>query len=314
MANSGESEGIIATREHAGRTCPYCRFPLKQDGELVVCGHCRAAHHADCWSDNRGCAVMGCLGGPAANTSTEQPTMAMPPPLAYTGQASAGPGLVPPGMPPPQWPPSPGRSGWSSNKGLAAAVAVLALAVGGVGVAIALTNQSTPANAASATGNTGNAGSASSNTGNTGNTGSTSSNTGNTGNTGSTSSNTGNTGNTGSTSSNTGNTGSTGLPNHCSRGVDATQSISCGLASNVFYEYYTATQAGGTATTLSAWSSATKKYYDVSCSPGAAVVTCTISGATDPNAEVDLTQSALSAYSPQQASTYTANADVGPNG
>jgi hypothetical protein len=213
------------------------------------------------------------------------------------------------------WPHTPLLAPRPRSAGGYAAGVVVALAIFAGAVALAVGQSNTNTGEAFAnTGSTGTGTSGNTGTGSTGNTGSNTGNTGNTGGTGTgnTGSNTGSTGNTGNTG--TGNTGKTGLPNHCSRGVDATQSISCGLASNVFYEYYKATQAGGTATTLSAWSPATKKYYDVSCSSGAAVVTCTISGATDPNAEVDLTQSALSAYSPQLASTYTANADVGPNG
>ena len=106
---------------------------------------------------------------------------------------------------------------------------------------------------------------------------------------------------------------SNGLSNHCSPGVDATQSISCGLASNVFYEYYQATQSGGDATSISAWSPSSKQDYSASCSPGAGLVKCSVSGTTDPNAEVDLTQTALSGYSPQQASLYAAQHDVGPS-
>lgn len=66
------------------------------------------------------------------------------------------------------------------------------------------------------------------------------------------------------------------LPNECSRGLSATASVSCGLASNVFYEYYQAQQNGGVMTALSAWSSATKQYYNVSCSSGSGVITCAV--------------------------------------
>jgi TIR domain len=105
-----------------------------------------------------------------------------------------------------------------------------------------------------------------------------------------------------------------GLPQSCGTGVNATQSLSCALANNVFYEYYKATQNGGSGTTVSAWSPATKQYYSVSCSTGAGLVKCAIKGTTDPSAEVDLTQAALSAYTSQQASSYAAKADLGPNG
>jgi hypothetical protein len=106
----------------------------------------------------------------------------------------------------------------------------------------------------------------------------------------------------------------THLANHCSPGVDATQSISCGLASNIFYEYFKATQHGGTGARLSAWSAATNRYYNATCSVAANLVKCAVSGTTDPTAEVDLARTALAAYSSQQASSYAASHDVGPSG
>jgi len=104
------------------------------------------------------------------------------------------------------------------------------------------------------------------------------------------------------------------LPNQCSAGLAATQSISCGLSSNLFYEYFEAGQNGGDTTALSVWSPATKQYYDASCSTANVVIACSISGTSNPNAQVELTQAALDAYSPQDASSYAANHDLGPNG
>ena len=94
----------------------------------------------------------------------------------------------------------------------------------------------------------------------------------------------------------------------------ATPVISCELASNVFYEYYTAVQKGRDTTALSAWSPATKQYYTANCSKGTGVINCRISGTTDPNAQVQFTQAAIDAYTPQHAHDYAATHDLGPNG
>lgn len=107
---------------------------------------------------------------------------------------------------------------------------------------------------------------------------------------------------------------STGLPIQCSPGLTATQAISCGLASNVFYEYYKAEHGAGDPATLSAWSAATQQYYTATCSTGSGTITCAITGTSDPNAQVDLSQASLGAYSSEQASSYAASHDVGPNG
>jgi tRNA1(Val) A37 N6-methylase TrmN6 len=88
----------------------------------------------------------------------------------------------------------------------------------------------------------------------------------------------------------------------------------CGLASNVFYEYYKASTSGGDTSFLNAWSHATHQYYTAQCSSGNGLISCAISGTTDPNAQVEFTQDAVNAYTPQQANSYAAQADLGPNG
>ncbi|HLY51030.1 MAG TPA: DUF4352 domain-containing protein [Solirubrobacteraceae bacterium] len=105
----------------------------------------------------------------------------------------------------------------------------------------------------------------------------------------------------------------TRMPNQCSRGLAATSSVSCGLASNVFYEYFQAERTGNTSA-ISAWSPLTKQYYSASCSSGDGLIDCSISGTTAPNAEVVITQAALDAYSPSQATWFASHHDVGPNG
>lgn len=52
----------FASTEDAGRPCPYCRFALKQGSDVVHCPACGAVHHAECWDENQGCAVVGCAG------------------------------------------------------------------------------------------------------------------------------------------------------------------------------------------------------------------------------------------------------------
>jgi Domain of unknown function (DUF4352) len=105
-----------------------------------------------------------------------------------------------------------------------------------------------------------------------------------------------------------------GLPNQCSTGLASTQGVSCGLASNLFYEYFKAQQNGGDASSLSAWSPASKQYYSADCSTGDGVISCSVSGTDDPSAQVMFTQGAMSAYSSQQASSFAANHDLGPKG
>jgi hypothetical protein len=55
---------FVAGQQDAGRACPYCRSVLAPGIEVVRCGTCESVHHADCWSTNRGCAIVACVGGP----------------------------------------------------------------------------------------------------------------------------------------------------------------------------------------------------------------------------------------------------------
>jgi len=79
-------EGFAGPND-TGRSCPYCRFPLKEQDEITTCGVCGSAHHRDCWNDNQGCAVVACAGGPGGTAHQvpipappSQPSMPPPPP------------------------------------------------------------------------------------------------------------------------------------------------------------------------------------------------------------------------------------------
>lgn len=99
---------------------------------MVVCSACRAAHHADCWDDNHGCAVVGCAAGPSAsraNGAAPAPVASQPP--VYPPPASAA-----PPRPQPQWgaPTRPPRD----RRWLVGLALLLILAVAGAGTAVVL--------------------------------------------------------------------------------------------------------------------------------------------------------------------------------
>ena len=124
-------ETRLATADDAGRSCPYCRFPIKQGAEVATCGVCRAPHHVECWEENGGCAVVACAGGPgsaAAQTRVSAPGGSTTSPPA--------PPAPPYGLPPQR------RSarGWL----IGAAVLVVLAVAGGVS-AIVLEKQKQPA-------------------------------------------------------------------------------------------------------------------------------------------------------------------------
>ncbi len=62
---------IIVSAAQTGKSCPYCRFPLKGGTEAMACDRCGAIHHLDCWSEGGGCAVVGCIADHALEETTE---------------------------------------------------------------------------------------------------------------------------------------------------------------------------------------------------------------------------------------------------
>jgi hypothetical protein len=123
-----------------GTSCPYCRFPFKEGVEIVVCGFCGASHHADCWQDNRGCAVTACLGGPAGGAANRPTTTIASPATQRVAQSPRHSELTASAIAP-EWSPPAAPSRGRRGPSLAIAIIVLALVVGGSALAIVLAIQ-----------------------------------------------------------------------------------------------------------------------------------------------------------------------------
>jgi len=136
--------GVITAAADVGRSCPYCRFPLKEGTAAERCDSCGALHHEDCWNDGGGCAVFGCpQAGKAAVAAAvpqagsagavQQPGM---PAFAQAPATQVYPGYgAPPGYPPSQPPlPPPPRS---HNQTVLLVAVIIALLGIGTGVAVA---------------------------------------------------------------------------------------------------------------------------------------------------------------------------------
>ena len=66
---------------NVGKTCPFCRSPIKAGTEVVICPECQMPHHSECWQTNGGCTTtFGCRG--VANSEVPLPSRSATPPLA----------------------------------------------------------------------------------------------------------------------------------------------------------------------------------------------------------------------------------------
>jgi len=64
---------LVVSEAAAGKTCPYCRFPLKSGITAESCDSCQTLHHQECWEEGGGCAVFGCANNAATARSAAPP-------------------------------------------------------------------------------------------------------------------------------------------------------------------------------------------------------------------------------------------------
>jgi len=60
-------QGVTASppkKVEQSKICGICLSALGADEESATCSTCSASYHADCWQENRGCAVYGCSEAP----------------------------------------------------------------------------------------------------------------------------------------------------------------------------------------------------------------------------------------------------------
>lgn len=65
----------------AGQVCAICLSPITGTDEKTSCPACDAAYHAECWTENGGCAVYGCSQAPVVESRR-----AIEIPMSYWGQ------------------------------------------------------------------------------------------------------------------------------------------------------------------------------------------------------------------------------------
>jgi len=58
-------------KNHLGKTCPYCKFPIKNNFNVKACPLCDMPHHIECWQENNGCTTLGCKRQAVSGWQTE---------------------------------------------------------------------------------------------------------------------------------------------------------------------------------------------------------------------------------------------------
>lgn len=64
-----------------GQNCPICLSLVAQEDALQECPVCHTEYHAECWTENGGCAVYGCAAAPPP-----APRESIEIPVSYWGQ------------------------------------------------------------------------------------------------------------------------------------------------------------------------------------------------------------------------------------
>lgn len=77
---SGPAPASSDARFPRGRRCGVCQTVFEPGEEVQPCPDCASPHHAECWTENGGCAIYGCPRAPT--TLKAEPEL----PLAHWGQ------------------------------------------------------------------------------------------------------------------------------------------------------------------------------------------------------------------------------------
>jgi len=147
LATPSTPRTIAATETMVGRACPYCRFPIKQGPGVTECSSCHAVHHAECFADNRGCAIAGCSGANVLGAAAAPLAVPPPPPAAQFGAPTVAantpsvPTMAAPPPPPLSAPPAGSSGAWWKPALIAFAITV---AVAGAAVAVILGTKKSP--------------------------------------------------------------------------------------------------------------------------------------------------------------------------
>ena len=87
---TGSVPTTTATDAEIGKTCPYCRFPIKIGAPVAVCDACKTPHHQDCWQENGGCTSYGCARAPGARPQPVATAAGYPASVTVAPRRSAG--------------------------------------------------------------------------------------------------------------------------------------------------------------------------------------------------------------------------------
>jgi hypothetical protein len=122
---------VEVSQAEAGKTCPYCRFPLKGGARAERCDGCGTLHHEECWVDGNGCAVHGCPQvGVLRSTAITQVAAPPPPPPSGYPQPAYPQQTYPTGGYPPGYEPQKPRRNLGLPIGIGIGVLFAAVAAG----------------------------------------------------------------------------------------------------------------------------------------------------------------------------------------
>lgn len=83
--NSGANidRGTAGSEDHSVNACPICQTAIDESDSTHDCEDCSTTHHEECWEDNSGCGMYGCICAPETLKWEDHEV-----PIGYWGQTS----------------------------------------------------------------------------------------------------------------------------------------------------------------------------------------------------------------------------------
>jgi len=86
---------MIENKIQKQKICPFCKTPLTEDDNVVVCSMCEMPHHKECWVENGACTTFGCMGTISNEMGEVMTFEERPSPNSYSSPSNSSSSSIP---------------------------------------------------------------------------------------------------------------------------------------------------------------------------------------------------------------------------